>query len=177
MNVPKQKKKTPIRRVPGGKKSRRELENIADQLARAKNAGEVTRFTNALITGFCGSRLPAEPVLRKLLVAHLRRQIISGLIEKIGKAYNLGDFRDRDPEFAEVEREIKAAKNHRKSLPGLRKVLTILSGLPHKDPLFAAVFLINATTRLDDRSPIEALRDGDKKSVAMVKRLAAEAIE
>ena len=175
MNAPKPKKPL-TKNAPHWKKLPRELEKIAKQLVRTKNKAEVTRLTNVLVEGFYGSSLPDPQLIRQLERALMRGQITSanGVLKEVSV---MRSFRESDPDFAQVEREILAAKNHRKSLPGLRKVLTILLGFRPHDPIWAACFLSNATTRLDGRSPIEALRDGDRKSVAMVTRLAAEAIE
>ncbi len=61
--------------------------------------------------------------------------------------------------------------------PGLRDVLGILSRRPGSDGLAMATFFLNPTSRLEDKSPIEALRTGDDRFVSQVKQLALETLE
>lgn len=63
------------------------------------------------------------------------------------------------------------------ALPGVSEVLQLLSRRPHIDDVSIATFFTNPSARLGNRSPIAALRSGDEKLIAAVKRLAAEASE
>jgi hypothetical protein len=62
-------------------------------------------------------------------------------------------------------------------LPGLREVLDILSRQIQTDDLAAVTFLLNPTMRLGGISPLEALRRGDERLVALVGQLARERSE
>lgn len=57
---------------------------------------------------------------------------------------------------------------------GVRETIAILKGRSSADELSLVTFFINPSARLANRSPIEALREGD---VEAVKRLAMEAAE
>lgn|SRR5580698_7057986 len=61
--------------------------------------------------------------------------------------------------------------------PGLRDVLGILSRRPGSDGLAMATFFLNPTSRLEDKSPVEALRTGDDQMISQVKQLALETLE
>jgi len=59
----------------------------------------------------------------------------------------------------------------------IAEILAILARSPAGDHLSIACFLTNATTRLNDLSPLEALAKGDEKLTAVVKQLALENLE
>jgi hypothetical protein len=60
------------------------------------------------------------------------------------------------------------------TVAGLRETMAILKRRPNADELSMVAFFINPSARLGDRSPIEALREGE---VEDVKRLAMESAE
>lgn len=60
------------------------------------------------------------------------------------------------------------------AVAGLRETIAILKRRPNVDELSLATFFINPSARLGERSPIEALREGE---VEAVQRLAVESVE
>jgi hypothetical protein len=60
------------------------------------------------------------------------------------------------------------------AVTGLRETIALLKRRPNVDELSLVTFFINPSARLGDRSPIEALREGD---VETVKRLAMESAQ
>ncbi len=62
-------------------------------------------------------------------------------------------------------------------LPGLRETLASLREHPHFDDLLPATFFLNPSSRLQGKTPLDALRAGEARLVERVQALAAELAE